>query len=143
MSRAPSGSPFFLIKLLTCRHVLTHPLLVRATSPSAPKVVPPPPLAATAETAPLGPQAQVVGLAAAAPTPSGAAAAEGVPTAPTAVTASTMVMPSSTLSEAAEEATAAPATAIEVDAGGRVQLQPAAHSGGDGGDFWVATLVRR
>jgi hypothetical protein len=27
--------------------------------------------------------------------------------------------------------------------GGRVQLQPAAHSGGDGGDFWAAATVRR
>jgi hypothetical protein len=107
----------FLLVYLTCRQVLTHPLLVRASSPSAPKVVPPPPLAAIVETTQLGPQAPAMGLAVAAPTPSGAAAAEGVPTAPTAATTSTTVMPSSTPSTAVEEATAAPATAIEVDAG--------------------------
>jgi hypothetical protein len=43
-SRAPSEcSPFFPLVYLLCRRVLTHPLLVRTSSPSAPKVVPPPP----------------------------------------------------------------------------------------------------
>jgi hypothetical protein len=105
MSRAPSEcNPFFPLICLSCQWVLTHPLLVRYSSPSAPKVVPPPPLAAAAETAPPGPQAPAGGPAAVAPMPSGAAAAEGVPTAPTASTASTTAMPSSTPSVAAEEA---------------------------------------
>eukprot|EP00267_Zea_mays_P032625 XP_008666133.1 synapsin-1-like [Zea mays] len=85
----------------------------KASSPSAPKIVPPPPLAATVETASSGPQAPAVGLTAAAPTPSDAAVAEGVPTAPTVSTASTTVMSSSTPSAAAEEAAAAPAAAIK------------------------------
>jgi hypothetical protein len=43
-SRAPSEcSPFFPLAYLSCRRVLTHPLLVRASSPCAPKVAPPPP----------------------------------------------------------------------------------------------------
>jgi hypothetical protein len=43
-SRAPSEcNPFFPLVYLSCRRVLTHPLLVRASSPSAPKVAPPPP----------------------------------------------------------------------------------------------------
>jgi hypothetical protein len=50
--------------------------------------------------------------------PSRATTVEGVPTASAAATASTTVMPSSTPSAAAEEAPAAPAPAIEVDAGG-------------------------
>eukprot|EP00267_Zea_mays_P048400 XP_020400965.1 uncharacterized protein LOC109942828 [Zea mays] len=89
-----------------------------ASSPSASKVVPPPPPAAAAETAPLGSQAPAGGPAAAAPTPSGATTVEGVPTAPTAATASTTAMSSSTPSAAAEEALAAPAPTIEVDAVG-------------------------
>jgi hypothetical protein len=118
-SRAPSEcNPFLPLICLSCRQVLTHPLLVRASSPSAPKVVPPPPPAAAAETAPPGPQAPIGGPAAVAPTPSGATAAEGVPTAPTATTASTTVMPSSTPPTAAKEPPAAPTSAIEVDAGG-------------------------
>jgi hypothetical protein len=60
-----------------------------------------------------------------APTPSGATAAEGVPTAPTATIASTMAMPSSTPSVAAEEAPTALAPAIEVDAGGASSSVPA------------------
>jgi hypothetical protein len=119
-SRAPSEcSPLlFPLVCLSCRRVLTRPLLVRATSPSAPKVVPHPPPPAAIEAAPPSPQAPVGGPAAAAPTPSGAAAAEGVPTAPTAATASTMAMSSSTPLAAAEEAPIAPAPAIKVDAGG-------------------------
>jgi hypothetical protein len=55
-SRAPSEcNPFFPLICLSCQRVLTHPLLVRASSPSAPKVVPPPPLDAATETAPPGP----------------------------------------------------------------------------------------
>jgi hypothetical protein len=42
-SRAPSECTLFPLVYLLCRRVLTHPLLVRASSPSAPKVVPPPP----------------------------------------------------------------------------------------------------
>jgi hypothetical protein len=41
-SRAPSEcNPFFPLVYLSCRRVLTHPFLVRASSPSAPKVAPP------------------------------------------------------------------------------------------------------
>jgi hypothetical protein len=124
-SRAPSEcNPFLPLICLSCRRVLTHPLLVRASSPSAPKVVPPLPSAAPTETAPPGPQAPTGGPAAAAPTPSGAAAVEGVPTAPTAAIASTTAMPSSTPSAAAEEAPVAPAPAIEVDAGGASSSNP-------------------
>jgi hypothetical protein len=49
-SRAPSEcNPFFPLVYLSCRWVLTHPLLVRASSHSASKVAPPlPPAAATA-----------------------------------------------------------------------------------------------
>jgi hypothetical protein len=35
-----------------------------------------------------------------------------------------------------------PTPAIEGDAGGRVQLHPAAYSGGDGGGFWAVAPVR-
>jgi hypothetical protein len=43
-SRVPSEcNPLFSLIYLSCRRVLTHPLLVRASSPSAPKVVPPSP----------------------------------------------------------------------------------------------------
>eukprot|EP00267_Zea_mays_P035564 XP_008671648.1 CREB-regulated transcription coactivator 1-like [Zea mays] len=96
----------------------------KASSPSTPKVVPPPPPADAVKTAPPGPQAPARGLAAAAPTPSGATAVEGVPTAPTAATASTTAMPSSTPSVVAEETRAAPAAAIEVDAGGASSSNP-------------------
>jgi hypothetical protein len=42
--RAPSEcNPFFPLVCLSCRRVLTHPLLVRASSPSASKAAPPPP----------------------------------------------------------------------------------------------------
>jgi hypothetical protein len=86
--------------------------------PLCPKVVPPPPPTAVAETVPPGSHAPARGPATAAPTLGGVAAAEGVPTAPTAVVASTTAMPSSTLSTAAEEAPNVPSPAIEVDAGG-------------------------
>jgi hypothetical protein len=111
-----SGAPFFFISLFTMSIGLNPSFACQGFAPT-PKVVPPPPPAAVVETAPLGPQAPAGGPAAAAPTPSGAAAAEGVPTAPTAATASTTAMPSSTLSAAIEEAPAAPAASIEVDAG--------------------------
>jgi hypothetical protein len=59
-SRAPSECNLFVpLIYLSCRRVLTHPFLVRASSPSTPKVVPPPPPIAATETAPPGPQAPV------------------------------------------------------------------------------------
>jgi hypothetical protein len=111
-----SGAPFFLISLFTMPIGLNPSFSCQGFAPT-PEVVPPPPPAAVVETAPPGPQAPAGGPAAAAPTPSGAAAAEGVPTALTAATASTTAMPSSTLTAAVEEAPAAPAASIEVDAG--------------------------
>jgi hypothetical protein len=69
-SRAPSDCIpllFFSLVYLLCRQVLTHPLLVKASSPSAPKVVPPPTPAAAAETAPPGSHAPARGPTAAAP----------------------------------------------------------------------------
>jgi hypothetical protein len=55
-SKAPSEcNPFLPLIRLSCRRVLTLPLLVRASSPSVPKVVPSPPPAAAAEAAPSGP----------------------------------------------------------------------------------------
>jgi hypothetical protein len=118
-SKAPSECNPFPLIYLSCRRVLTLPLLGTASSPSAPKVAPPPPPADAAETAPPGSHAPATGPAAVAPTSSSVAAVtEGVPTAPTATAASMTAMPSSTSSAAAEEAPTAPAPAIKGDAGG-------------------------
>jgi hypothetical protein len=114
-----SVAPFPLVYLL-CRRVLTHPLLVRASSPSALKVAPPPPPAAAIETAPPGSHAPAGGPAAAAPMSSNVAAAEGGPTAPTATAASTTAMPLSTPSAATEEVPTAPTPSIEGDVGARL-----------------------
>jgi hypothetical protein len=121
-------------------------LLIRASSPSAPKVAPngesgsqqqasagsgvgdlPPP--ATAEAAPSGPQ---VPSATAEAAPSGPQVPAGGPEAvapPTATADPTTAMSSNT-----------PLATVGV-AGGRVQLHPAAHSGGAGGYSW--TVARR
>eukprot|EP00267_Zea_mays_P051413 XP_020404359.1 proline-, glutamic acid- and leucine-rich protein 1-like [Zea mays] len=91
------------------RRVLTHPLLVRASSPSAPKVVPPPPDTMFGGSG--SQQHASAGSGASDPPPTSA-------TTPTATAASTTAMPSSTLSATAEEVPTAPTPAIEGDAGG-------------------------
>jgi hypothetical protein len=110
-SRAPSEcNPFFPLVYLSCRRVLTHPLLVRASSPSTLKATPPSP-----DTMPAGgsgSQQQVSARSGAGGPPSAAAIA------PTATAASTTTMPSSTPSAVAEEVPTAPTPAIEGDVGG-------------------------
>jgi hypothetical protein len=109
-SRAPSEcNPFFPLVYLSCRRVLTHPLLARASSPSAPKAAHPPPDIMSGGS---GSQQQAsVGSGIGGPSPAAA-------TAPTATAASTTVMPSSTPSAAVEEGPTAPTPVIEGDAGG-------------------------
>jgi hypothetical protein len=109
-SRAPSEcNPFFPLVYLSCRRVLTHPLLVRASSPSAPNVAPPPPDTMSGGS---GSQQQAsAGSGAGGPPPTAA-------TPPTATAASTTAMPSSTPSATEEEAPTAPTPAIEGDVGG-------------------------
>jgi hypothetical protein len=109
-SRAPSEcNPFFPLVYLSCRRVLTHPLLVRASSPSAPKAAPPP-----SDTMPGGSGFQQQASA--------GSGAGGLPpaaaTTPTATAASTTALPSSTPSATAEEVPTSPTPAIEGDAGG-------------------------
>jgi hypothetical protein len=109
-SRAPSEcNPLFPLIYLSCRRVLTHPLLVKASSPSAPKAAPPSP-----DTMPDGSGSQQqasAGSGAGGPPPAAT-------TAPTATAAPTLVMSSSTPSAVAKEVPTAPAPAIEGDAGG-------------------------
>jgi hypothetical protein len=97
-SRAPSKcSPFFPRVQLLCLRVLTHPLLVRASSPSASKVAPPP-----SDTMPAGGSSSQ----------QQASARSGAGEPPTATAASTMVTPSSTPSAATEEVPTAPTPVV-------------------------------
>jgi hypothetical protein len=109
-SRAPSEcNPFFPLVYLSCRRVLTHPLLVRASSLSAPKVAPPP---LDTMSGGSGSQQQASAGSGAGNPPLAAA------TVPMATAASMTVMPSSTPSTTAEEVPTAPTPAIKGDAGG-------------------------
>jgi hypothetical protein len=110
-SRAPSKcNHIFPLVYLSCRRVLTHPLLVRASSPSAPKAAPPPPDTMFAGGSSSQQQASA-GSGVGGPPPAAAPP-------PTATTASTTAMPSSTPSASVEEGPTAPTPAIEGDAGG-------------------------
>jgi hypothetical protein len=104
-----SVAPSFLLVYLSCRRVLTHPLLVRASSPSAPKVAPP--LLDTMSSGSGSQQQAFAGSGTGGPPPAAA-------TAPMATAASMTAMPSSTPSAAVEEVPTAPTPAIEGDAGG-------------------------